>query len=107
MGNGKPLKVGLNETANNMRMPDFFAEGARAVLAPNYLREAVALGLIFDATRAQQVGFLNDVVVEGKAVEVAMAKAKELAVWCKHPAYHQNKKLLIRPLSETIARGRR
>eukprot|EP00442_Polarella_glacialis_P020447 CAMPEP_0115056626 /NCGR_PEP_ID=MMETSP0227-20121206/5299_1 /TAXON_ID=89957 /ORGANISM="Polarella glacialis, Strain CCMP 1383" /LENGTH=251 /DNA_ID=CAMNT_0002441323 /DNA_START=70 /DNA_END=825 /DNA_ORIENTATION=+ len=103
---GKPLKVGLNETSNGMRMPDFFAEGARYTLAPQYLRECLALGLIYDATRAQVVGFLNEVVPEGKVLETAQAKAEELASWCKHPAFIQNKKLVRRPLDEVIQRGR-
>lgn len=103
---GKPLKVGLNETSNNMRMPDFFAEGARYTLAPQYLRESLALGLIYDADRAQVVGFLDEVVAEGKVLETAQAKAEELAVWCKHPAFIENKKLVRRPLDEVVARGR-
>eukprot|EP00931_Biecheleriopsis_adriatica_P044119 TRINITY_DN2520_c0_g1_i1.p1 TRINITY_DN2520_c0_g1~~TRINITY_DN2520_c0_g1_i1.p1 ORF type:complete len:264 (-),score=64.59 TRINITY_DN2520_c0_g1_i1:55-795(-) len=104
---GKALKVGLNETANGMNMPDFFAEGARAVLAPQYLRESVALGLIFDAARAQVVGFLDEVVQQGKVAEAAMKKAEELASWCKHPAFRHNKRLVHGPLAERVARGRR
>mmetsp|Transcript_48736 Transcript_48736/g.123606 ORF Transcript_48736/g.123606 Transcript_48736/m.123606 type:complete len:250 (-) Transcript_48736:198-947(-) len=103
---GKPLKVGLNETSNGMRMPDFFAEGARYTLAPQYLRECLALGLIYDADRAQVVGFLDEVVAEGKVLQAARAKAEELAAWCKHPAFIENKKLVRRPLDEVIARGR-
>lgn len=103
---GKPLKVGLNETSNGMRMPDFFAEGARYTLAPQYLRECLALGLIYDAPRAQVVGFLDEVVAEGKVLETALAKAEELAAWCKHPAFIENKRLVRRPLDEAIARGR-
>lgn len=104
---GKPLKIGLNETANGMEMPDFFAEGARAVLAPQYLRESVALGLIFDAPRAQTVGFLDEVVPQEKIIEVAVAKAEDLAVWCKHPAFRHNKRLVHGPLAERVLRGRR
>mmetsp|Transcript_142066 Transcript_142066/g.247552 ORF Transcript_142066/g.247552 Transcript_142066/m.247552 type:complete len:249 (-) Transcript_142066:255-1001(-) len=104
---GKPLKVGLNETANGMRMPDFFAEGARATLAPQYLRESVALGLIFDAERAQVVGFLDETVPQENVMQAAEAKAKELASWCKHPAFRHNKRLVHGPLAERVARGRR
>jgi len=103
---GKPLKVGLNETNNGMRMPDFFAEGARHTLAPQYLRGSLALGLIYDAAKAQVVGFLDDVVAEGEVLKMALAKAEQLAIWCKHPAFIENKKLLRRPLDEAIARGR-
>lgn len=104
---GKPLKVGLNETANGMRMPDFFAEGARATLAPQYLRESVALGLIFDAERAQVVGFLDEAVPQEEVVQAAEKKARELASWCKHPAFLHNKRLLQAPMAERVARGRR
>mmetsp|Transcript_13140 Transcript_13140/g.30714 ORF Transcript_13140/g.30714 Transcript_13140/m.30714 type:complete len:256 (+) Transcript_13140:81-848(+) len=103
---GKPLKVGLNETANNMKMPDFFAEGARALLAPQYLREAVALGLIFNAMRAAVVGFVDEIVDQEKVVEVAITKAEELASWCKHPAFWHNKKLVHGPLVQRIREGR-
>jgi len=105
--NGKPLKVGLNETANGMNMPNFFCEGARAVLAPQYLREAVALGLIFDAERAQVVGFLDEAVPQEKVVEAACKKASELANWCKHPAFKHNKRLVHAPMAERVNRGRR
>jgi len=105
--NGKPLKVGLNETGNGMNMPDFFAEGARAVLPPQHLREAVALGLIVDAARAQVLGFLDEVVPHGKVLEAAQAKAEFLAGWCKHPAFQHNKRLLWFQMSRTIAEGRK
>lgn len=103
---GKPLKVGLNETPNGMRMPEFFAEGARATLAPQYFREAVALGLIFNAERAQVVGFLDEAVPHEKVVEVAQTKAEELARWCPHPAFRRNKRIVLAPLSKLVARGR-
>jgi len=104
---GKPLKVGLNETGNGMNMPEFFAEGARAVLAPNHLREAVSLGLIVDAPRAQVIGFLDEVVPHDKVLETALAKAEYLAGWCKHPAFQNNKHLLWASASKIIAAGRR
>eukprot|EP00929_Paragymnodinium_shiwhaense_P054211 TRINITY_DN27162_c0_g1_i1.p1 TRINITY_DN27162_c0_g1~~TRINITY_DN27162_c0_g1_i1.p1 ORF type:complete len:252 (-),score=61.95 TRINITY_DN27162_c0_g1_i1:331-1086(-) len=105
--NGKPLKVGLNETANGMNMPDFFAEGARTALARQYLRESVALGLIFDAGRAQQVGFLDEAVPHDQVLAAAQKKAEELASWCKHPAFQYNKKLLLGPMASRITEGRR
>lgn len=104
---GKPLKVGLNETANGMNMPDFFAEGARNALPPQYLRECVALGLLFDAQRALTIGFLDEVVPQEKVLEIAVDKATELAAWCKHPAFRHNKRLLYMPMAERVARGRR
>ncbi|OLP99586.1 Enoyl-CoA delta isomerase 1, mitochondrial [Symbiodinium microadriaticum] len=104
---GKPLKVGLNETANGMNMPNFFCEGARHALAPQYLREAVALGLIFNAERAQVVGFLDEAVPQDQVVEAAVTKAGELAKWCKHPAFHNNKRLVHAPLADRVARGRK
>lgn len=104
---GKPLKVGLNETNNGMNMPDFFAEGARAVLPPQHLRECVSLGLIFDAKRAQEVGFLDAAVPHEKVLETAHAKAKELAAWCKHPAFAHNKRLLYLPWARSVAQGRK
>jgi len=107
VGGGKPLKVGLNETANGMLMPEFFVEGARFSIAPQYLREAVGLGLIFDAPRAQEVGFLDEIVSHEKVLDVAIAKAEELAAWCKHPAFRHNKKLLRGPMVDVIAEGRK
>lgn len=104
---GKPLKVGLNETANGMFMPEFFMEGARNTIAPQYLREAVGLGLIFDAPRAQMVGFLDEIVPHEEVLDAAVAKAKELAEWCKHPAFRHNKKLLRGPMADRIAEGRK
>lgn len=103
---GKPLKVGLNETANNMKMPDFFAEGARATLAPQFFREAVSLGLIFDAERAKAVGFLDEAVPHERVLEAAKAKAKELAAWCKHPAFRHNKRLVQAPYAKRVMQGR-
>jgi len=103
----KPLKIGLNETANNMNLPDFFAEGARAVLAPQYLRESVALGLMFDSARAQVVGFLDEAVPQDKVVDHSVTKAKELAKWCKHPAFKHNKRLVHGPMADKVAKGRR
>lgn len=101
--NGKPLRVGLNETNIGMTLPEFFAGLARWRLPSHRLDEAMGIGMLFDAEKAQHMGFLDEVVAQEQVLNTSKAKAEELAKWCKHPAFKENKELARRPLFEFIA----
>lgn len=100
--NGKQLKVGLNETNIGMTLPQFFAGLARWRLPSHRLDEAMGIGMIFDAQKAKDVGFLDELVPQEQVLEASKKKAEELASWCKHPAFQDNKELARRPLFDFI-----
>lgn len=88
-------KIGMNETAINMVLPIFGIEIPKYVLDQRYYDESLVQATIYDVERAQQVGYLNE-VVEGDVVETAFEKAKAFSQF-PAKAYHGNKMLTRQP----------
>lgn len=69
------FKIGANEVAIGMPMPNFPAQLCRAKLAPNFLTRAVMTAEIFNPQGAVPAGFLDRVV----APEELLAEAQKTA----------------------------
>jgi len=95
------FKLGLNETAIGMTLPDFAIVLTRLRLSKRHFDRAVVQSEIYAPASAVDAGFL-DVVVEPEALErEAIAVARRLAT-LKPAAFRNNKRLAHREAIESI-----
>jgi enoyl-CoA hydratase len=77
-----PVKIGLNEVAISLTLPEWALVIARDRLSKRYLQVSVANAKIFDGAGAVDAGFLDEVTssdqVTARAVEVAQGFAEQL-----------------------------
>jgi enoyl-CoA hydratase len=76
---GGAFKIGLNEAAIGMSLPDFALILARDRLSPTHLIRATANAEIFAPDAAVQAGFVDRVVDAERAVDQALERAQELS----------------------------
>ena len=79
IGADVPCKIGLNEVAIGMVLPDWALTISQERLSKRHLQRVVANALVTDSHGAQQSGFLDDVVAENDVLGVAVGQARELA----------------------------
>mmetsp|Transcript_91874 Transcript_91874/g.176873 ORF Transcript_91874/g.176873 Transcript_91874/m.176873 type:complete len:249 (+) Transcript_91874:70-816(+) len=84
------LKVGLNETAIGMTMPEFGWCLAQFRLSPTAATRAVTQATIYSAVDAAAVGYLDE-LVEGDVLAAAVAEAQRLGSYVKQPAFSKTK----------------
>ncbi len=72
-------KIGLNEVAIGMVLPDWAITIAQERLSRRHLQLVVANAVVTDARGAAQSGFLDEVAAESEVLDVAIARAKEFA----------------------------
>jgi len=72
-------KIGLNEVAIGMIMPDFGCEIARYTLSHQFFKRCLVNAEIFAPREALQPGFLDEVVETEELMARALEKAQELA----------------------------
>ena len=72
-------KIGLNEVAIGMVLPDWAFTIARARLSNRHLQRSVANARVTGASDAADVGFLDEVVSLDSLLDTAVARAAELA----------------------------
>jgi enoyl-CoA hydratase len=72
-------KIGLNEVAIGMVLPDWAFNIAVERLSRRHLQLAVATARITDARGAVDVGYLDEVAPVDAVLETAVARATELA----------------------------
>ena len=72
-------KIGLNEVAIGMVLPDWAFNIAVERLSRRHLQLAVATARITDARGAVDVGYLDEVAAADAVLDVAVARATELA----------------------------
>jgi len=96
------FKLGLNETAIGMTLPDFAFELTRLRLSPPHYDRAVVQAEIYDPDGACAAGFV-DRVVEPEALERAVLEAARRLAALPAAAFRNNKRLAHR---ETILRIR-
>jgi enoyl-CoA hydratase len=72
-------KIGLNEVAIGMVLPDWAFNIAIERLSRRHLQLAVATARITDARGAVDVGYLDEVAPVDAVLETAVARATELA----------------------------
>lgn len=73
------FRIGMNETAIGMTMPEFGAELARDRLSPRYYTRAVAGAEIYAPSVAVEAGFLDEAVDALSALDMACVQAERLA----------------------------
>jgi len=79
IGSEGAFKLGLNEVAIGMTLPDFGIEFARDRLSKRHLGRAVANAEIYDPPGAVDAGFLDRVVPPESCLDEALATAQTLA----------------------------
>ncbi|MEP1125539.1 MAG: crotonase/enoyl-CoA hydratase family protein [Ilumatobacter sp.] len=72
-------KIGLNEVAIGMVLPDWAFTIARARLSNRHLQRSVANARVTGASEATDIGYLDEVVPVADVLDVAVARAAELA----------------------------
>lgn len=88
------FKIGLNEVAIGMTLPDFAVELARERLSRRHLGRAVAQAEIYTPGTAADAGFLDRVVPPEQVVSEALARAKALAAGLDLAAHAATKRAL-------------
>lgn len=74
------FKIGLNEVAIGMSLPDWAYTIARERLSKRHVQRSIATARLTDPAGAIDVGFLDRVVEPERVVEIALDEAKALAV---------------------------
>ncbi len=96
-------KVGLNEVAIKMVLPDWALTIATERLSKRHLQRALANARITAPRDAVDVGFLDEVVTEGEELERALAVASELASTLDPSAYARTVRAIRGPILDLMA----
>ncbi|MEE2702460.1 MAG: crotonase/enoyl-CoA hydratase family protein [Myxococcota bacterium] len=100
------FKIGLNETAIGMTLPDFALILTRERLAPTHLTRATLNAEIFGPAGAVAAGFLDQVVPAEELPQEAFARASALAaldVKAHHATKRSLRKLALAALQESLS----
>ena len=97
-------KVGANELRNNMIVPTPLLEIAKFKLNKSHKQRAILNAEMYSIEDAVEPGYLDEVVDADKVFEIALAKAKDLAV-LGHPQYNETKKLDQADVIQKISDG--
>jgi len=95
------FKIGLNETANGMKLPVFGIEIARDRLHSDHQTQAIVQSYIYDSSGAVEAGYLDRLAPADKVVEYALGVAKAL-VPLSGPAYLYHKLALRKSTLDLI-----
>ena len=86
------FKIGANELRNNMIVPTPILELAKFRLIKSHKQRALLNAEMYSIEDAVAPGYLDEVTDKDKLLDLAIAKAKDLATLA-HPQYLQTKKL--------------
>jgi enoyl-CoA hydratase len=79
IGSDRPCKIGLNEVAIGMTLPDWALTIAAERLSKRHLQRAIPTARITDAAGAVDAGYLDEVVADADVLDAAVAQAAEFA----------------------------
>ena len=79
IGADQPCKIGLNEVAIGMTLPDWALTLAGERLSKRHLQRAIPTARITDALGAVDAGYLDEVVAPDAVLDAAIAQATEFA----------------------------
>ncbi len=102
IGTEGAYKIGLNEVAIGMTLPDFALELAQDRLSRRHLTRATACAEIYSPETAVDAGYLDRVVAEGQADAAAIGRAGEWASTLDAKAYRNTKGALRRESAERL-----
>ena len=95
------FKVGLNEVRDGLRLPIFAVELARYRLPTASLIASAQHAVLYDPDGAVKAGFLDEAVEADALLDVALARARNLAT-LPNPAYRISKSNLVAPVHDRI-----
>ena len=98
------FKIGANELRNNMIIPTPILELAKFKLTKPHKQRALLNAEMYSIEDAIAPGYLDEVTEHEKLMELALAKAKDLATLA-HPQYQQTKKLDQEDVAAKISAG--
>jgi enoyl-CoA hydratase len=96
-------KVGLNEVAIKMVLPDWALTIATDRLSKRHFQRAIANARITTPREAVDVGFVDEVVPDGAELERAVAVAAELASTLDPSAYARTVRAIRGPVLDVMA----
>jgi enoyl-CoA hydratase len=102
VGSDIDAKVGLNEVAIKMVLPDWALTIATDRLSKRHLQRALANARITAPRDAVDVGFLDEVVVDGGELDRAVALATELAATLDPSAYVRTVRAIRGPVLDLM-----
>ena len=82
-----PVKIGLNEVAIALTLPDWALAIARERVSKRYVQRSVTNSLIFDGAGAVDAGYLDEAVPADQVVDRAVEVATQLAETLDARAY--------------------
>ncbi len=107
IGADGPFKIGLNEVAIGMTLPEFALLLARDRLSPRHLYRATSAAEIYSPADAVEAGYLDRVVAPSAVLDETLARARQLAGSLDARAHHGTKRALraelVRQLRASIA----
>jgi len=104
IGGDGPAKIGLNETAIGMGLPQYAVELATARLHPAHLRRSAVQAEIYDPAGAVEAGYLDRVVPAADVAEATVEEARRLGQ-LPGSAYRFTKLALHQALADRVLAG--
>ena len=95
-------RIGLNETAIGMVLPNSVVTLARDRLSPRHVHSSVQLARLYSPQAAVDVGFLDWVVPEGDLEEAAMTEAGGLAEGLSLRAFAGTRSIIRGPVAKAV-----
>ena len=105
IGTDGPFKIGLNEVAIGLAMPEFASELARTRVSTLRFHETVALARIYSPAEAATMGYLDELVDPDAVGDAAVARAADLADYLDARAFAKTRRTLRSPLAEQLRNG--
>jgi enoyl-CoA hydratase len=102
VGAAGEFKIGLNEVAIGMPVPQFAAELARDRLSRRHLTAATALATIYDPVGAIDAGYLDTVVERESVVTTAKERAAALASTLSSEGFRATRTTVRGPVASAI-----
>ena len=102
IGSEGAYKVGLNEVAIKMSLPDFAVVLAEDRLSRRHLGRATAAAEIYDPAGAVDAGYFDRIGADGEAAAAACARAAELAETLHGPSHAATKRSVRRASIERL-----
>jgi enoyl-CoA hydratase len=104
IGADGPSKIGLNETAIGMGLPEFAIELAQARLAPTHLTRATIQAEIYDPAGALAAGYLDRVVPADQCETATIEEARRLGA-LSSSAYAHTKRAIRQARADRVTAG--
>ena len=102
IGADTETKIGLNETAIGMVLPNSVVALARDRLSPRHVHSSVLLARLYSPAEAAEVGYLDWVVPAEELEEAALAEAAGLAEGLALKAFAGTRRVIRGPVAQSI-----